>query len=54
MAPQYELHPDRNYSIAVAGGGIGGLCTAIGLLHQGVPVTIYEGLQYFLPSQPPS
>lgn len=43
MAPQYELHPDRKYSIAVVGGGIGGLCTAIGLLHQGVPVEIYEG-----------
>lgn len=43
MAPKYNIHPDRKYSIAIAGGGIGGLCTAIGLLHQGVPVEIYEG-----------
>jgi len=53
MAPHYELHPDRNFSIAVAGGGIGGLCTAIGLLHQGVPVTIYEGQQYPTHLNPP-
>lgn len=43
MAPHYKLNADRQYSIAVVGGGIGGLCTAIGLLHQGVPVEIYEG-----------
>lgn len=43
MAPTYEVNADRRYSIAVVGGGIGGLCTAIGLLHQGVPVEIYEG-----------
>ncbi|KAK0781918.1 hypothetical protein LTR91_017245 [Friedmanniomyces endolithicus] len=47
MAPHYELHPDRNFSIAVVGGGIGGLCTATGLLHQGVPVTIYEAAPSF-------
>ena len=43
MAPKYDLNPDRKYSIAVIGGGIGGLCTAIGLLHQGMHVEIYEG-----------
>ena len=43
MAPSYSLNPKRKYSIAIVGGGIGGLCTAIGLLHQGVPVEIYEG-----------
>ena len=43
MAPEYKIDPKRKYSIAVVGGGIGGLCTAIGLLHQGVPVEIYEG-----------
>ncbi|KAK4612055.1 6-methylsalicylic acid decarboxylase atA [Fulvia fulva] len=41
MAPTYKPDP-RNYSIAVVGGGIGGLCTAIGLLHQAINVTIYE------------
>jgi len=43
MAPQYDINLNRKYSIAIVGGGIGGLCTAIGLLHQGVPVQIYEG-----------
>ncbi|KAK3073508.1 hypothetical protein LTR53_004847 [Teratosphaeriaceae sp. CCFEE 6253] len=47
MAPTYDLNPDRKYSIAIAGGGIGGLCTAIGLLHQGVPVEIYEAAPSF-------
>ncbi|EMC99630.1 hypothetical protein BAUCODRAFT_343349 [Baudoinia panamericana UAMH 10762] len=47
MAPKYELHPERKYSIAIVGGGIGGLCTAIGLLHQGVPVHIYEAAPAF-------
>lgn len=37
----------RDYSIAVVGGGIGGLCCAIGLMHQGVPVTIYEAASAF-------
>lgn len=52
MAPQYDINPDRKYSIAVVGGGIGGLCTAIGLLHQGVPVEIYEGEQRELHDPP--
>lgn len=43
MAPHYDLDPERKYSIAVVGGGIGGLCTAIGLLHHGVNCEIYEG-----------
>ena len=43
MAWKYEVNKDRKYSIAVVGGGIGGLCTTIGLLNQGVPVEIYEG-----------
>ncbi|KAK3055863.1 hypothetical protein LTR09_003097 [Extremus antarcticus] len=47
MAPRYEVDPKREYSIACVGGGIGGLCTAIGLLHQGVPVEIYEAAPAF-------
>lgn len=43
MAPKYDMDPTRKYSIAVVGGGIGGLCAAIGLLRQGVAVEIYEG-----------
>ncbi|KAK5172726.1 uncharacterized protein LTR77_002846 [Saxophila tyrrhenica] len=47
MAPQYQINADRRYSIACVGGGIGGLCTTIGLLHQGVPVEIYEAAPAF-------
>ncbi|KAK3615416.1 hypothetical protein LTR56_026603 [Elasticomyces elasticus] len=47
MAPHYEVNADRKYSIAVVGGGIGGLCTVIGLLHQGVPVEVYEAAPSF-------
>ena len=51
MAPTYNIDPNRKYSIAIAGGGIGGLATAIGLLHAGVPVDIYEGVP-FLQTEP--
>lgn len=43
MALDHNPSLKRNYSIAVVGGGIGGLCTVIGLLKQGVDVEIYEG-----------
>lgn len=43
MPPHYDLDPNRKYNIAVVGGGIGGLCTAIGLLHHGIDCEIYEG-----------
>lgn len=43
MALESKPDAERKYSIAVVGGGIGGLCTVIGLLQQGVPVEIYEG-----------
>ena len=43
MSPHYDINPERKYSLAIVGGGIGGLCTAIGLLRQGVKVDIYEG-----------
>ena len=53
MAPKYSINPDRKYeSIAVVGGGIGGLTTVIGLLHQGVPVEIYEGKPTTPPAHP--
>ncbi|MCJ1252050.1 hypothetical protein MMC30_009288 [Trapelia coarctata] len=39
--------PQKPFSIAVAGGGIGGLALAIGLIHQGVPVHIYEAAHAF-------
>ena len=47
MSRKYELDSKRKYSIAVVGGGIGGLCTAIGLLRQGVPCEIYEAAPAF-------
>lgn len=42
MAAPKKTPGERNFSVAVVGGGIGGLCTVIGLLQQGVPVEIYE------------
>ncbi|KAK4497399.1 hypothetical protein PRZ48_011850 [Zasmidium cellare] len=41
------MDPAKEYSIAIVGGGIGGLCTAIGLLKQGVDVHIYEAAPQF-------
>lgn len=35
------------FSIAIVGGGIGGLTLAIGLQYQGVPHHIYESAQAF-------
>lgn len=40
---KYESDSHRDYSLAIVGGGIGGLLTAIGLLKQGIKVEIYEG-----------
>ena len=37
----------KPFSIAIAGGGIGGLALAIGLIHQGVPVHVYESAPAF-------
>ncbi|KAF1351867.1 hypothetical protein BDV97DRAFT_375891 [Delphinella strobiligena] len=37
----------KPFSIAIVGGGIGGLSTAIGLIHQNIPVTIYESAPAF-------
>lgn len=44
MVSDHKASDERNFSIAVVGGGIGGLCTVIGLLQQGVDVEIYEGV----------
>lgn len=44
VMPQYEKDTEKKYSLAIVGGGIGGLCTAIGLLKQGIEVHIYEGI----------
>ena len=41
------IKPHKPFSIAIAGGGIGGLALAIGLLRQGVPVHIYEAAHAF-------
>ncbi|KAF4625792.1 hypothetical protein G7Y89_g12371 [Cudoniella acicularis] len=39
--------PKMPFHVAVCGGGIGGLCTAIGLLHNNVPCTLYESAAAF-------
>ena len=32
----------KPFSIAIVGGGIGGIALAVGLLHRGIPVQVYE------------
>ncbi|PQE03389.1 mannitol 1-phosphate dehydrogenase protein [Rutstroemia sp. NJR-2017a BBW] len=48
---------NKSFHVAVIGGGIGGLCMGIGLLHQKISCTIYESAPAFaeivrLPSKP--
>lgn len=38
---------EKPLSIAIVGGGIGGLSTAIGLLSHSIPITIYESAAAF-------
>lgn len=40
-------HSKSPFHIAVVGGGIGGLCVTIGLLHQGVSCTLFEAASAF-------
>jgi salicylate hydroxylase len=39
--------PKKPFHIAVCGGGIGGLCMTIGLLHQNISCTLYEAAPAF-------
>lgn len=39
--------PSKPFTIAIVGGGIGGLVLAIGLLHRGVRVQVYEAAPAF-------
>ncbi|KAL4948049.1 hypothetical protein BDW69DRAFT_203821 [Aspergillus filifer] len=39
--------PPKQFTVAIVGGGIGGLSLAIGLLRRNVPVTIYEAASSF-------
>ncbi|CZR50600.1 related to salicylate 1-monooxygenase [Phialocephala subalpina] len=39
--------PKKPFHVAVCGGGIGGLCMAIGLLHQNISCTLYESAPAF-------
>lgn len=40
-------NPRKPFSIAIAGGGIGGLCLAVALAHNNVPVHVYEATPAF-------
>ena len=37
------VSPDKQFSVAVVGGGLGGLSLAIGLVKRGIPTQVYEG-----------
>lgn len=38
---------EKPFSVAIVGGGISGLCVAIGLLHHRIPIHIYEAASQF-------
>ncbi|KAK9310839.1 hypothetical protein V1524DRAFT_177778, partial [Lipomyces starkeyi] len=38
---------DKSFTVAIVGGGIGGVALALGLIHNGVSVEIYEQAQKF-------
>ncbi|KAF4536986.1 Mannitol 1-phosphate dehydrogenase [Lasiodiplodia theobromae] len=41
------MSTERNFNIAVVGGGIAGVTLTIGLVRQNIPVTLYESAQAF-------
>ena len=41
------FHSPQPFSIAIVGGGIGGLCLAVALAHHKVPVHVYEAASEF-------
>lgn len=47
MAATTSTPPTKNFSVAIVGGGIGGLTLAIGLLRRNVSVQIYEAAAEF-------
>ena len=40
-------HKRKPFTVAIIGGGIGGIALAIGLLHRGIAVQVYEAIQAF-------
>ncbi|APA09077.1 hypothetical protein SS1G_02963 [Sclerotinia sclerotiorum 1980 UF-70] len=42
-----STQPKKPFHVAICGGGIGGLCMAIGLLRQNIPFTVYEAAPAF-------
>ncbi|ORY56860.1 uncharacterized protein BCR38DRAFT_414185 [Pseudomassariella vexata] len=47
MATQTQQNKQPPLQVAIIGAGIGGLALAVGLLHQGVPFTLYEAAKCF-------
>jgi salicylate hydroxylase len=45
--PDGTAHPKQPFTIAVIGGGIGGISLSIGLIHRGINVQIYEAAPAF-------
>ena len=42
-----ELGTPKEFSLAIVGGGIGGLCLAVALAHHNVPIHVYEAAAAF-------
>ncbi|QSZ29222.1 hypothetical protein DSL72_003734 [Monilinia vaccinii-corymbosi] len=42
-----STRPKKAFRVAICGGGIGGLCMAIGLLKKNIPFTVYEAAPAF-------
>ncbi|MCJ1442554.1 MAG: hypothetical protein MMC23_003050 [Stictis urceolatum] len=47
MIAQPTPNASKPFTVAIVGGGIGGLCLAIGLLRQNVPFHLYEAAHHF-------
>lgn len=41
------MAPSKPFSLAIVGGGIGGLCLAVALVHSDVPIHVYEAAPAF-------
>lgn len=45
--PDARCSSEKSFSLAIVGGGIGGLCLAVALVHHNVPIHVYEAAPAF-------